>query len=248
MKLIDRWETRLRPYAVPNVTAGLIAIQVVVFFLAMSRPTFRASCQLIREKVLEGEVWRLASFLFVPPRTNIIFAFFFWYLFYLMGTTLENQWGTVRYNLYLLIGYVANVCLAMLVPVLPASNMFLYGSVFLAFAQLYPDFTLNLYFILPIKIKWLAWITWLTYGWQFLMGGWMARLLVTASVADFLLFFGRSIYDHIRLGQRRMVRSPGSETETSPAAHVHDLRRHQLDRSQDGVPILLQVRRPPVLL
>ncbi len=85
-----------------------------------------------------------------------MFAFFFWYLFYLMGTALERSWGTFRYNVFLLIGYVDTVGVAFIVPDVPANNAFLQGSVFLAFAYLFPDFVMYIFFILPVKIKWLG--------------------------------------------------------------------------------------------
>ena len=65
------------------------------------------------DKVLQGEWWRLVTFLFDPPLDESdLFAFFFWYLFYLMGTTLEANWGAFRYNVYLLMGYVASIAMA----------------------------------------------------------------------------------------------------------------------------------------
>ena len=66
-----------------------------------------------RTKCLHGEWWRLDHVsCSIRRSTNLLFAFFFWYLFYLMGTTLEANWGTFRYNVYLLIGYVASVVMA----------------------------------------------------------------------------------------------------------------------------------------
>jgi hypothetical protein len=139
-----------------------------------------------------------------------LFAFFFWYLLYLMGTTLESVWGNFRYNVYLAIGYFASIAMAMMfwfsfgVPGNTASNAFLYGSVFLAFARLYPDFELLLFFILPVKIKWLALLTWVMYGWTLLAGAWIGRLMVVAAVLNYLLFFGRDIWRNAKHGHRRM--------------------------------------------
>ena len=98
----------------------------------------------------------MLTFVGEPPTTNLLFAFFFWYLFYLMGTVLESTWGAFRYNVYLLVGWAATVAVAFLQPNAPASISFLQASVFLAFAYLYPDFQILLFFILPVKVKWLA--------------------------------------------------------------------------------------------
>ena len=210
MRLLDRLEQRLRPYAVPNVTAGLIAVQVLTFALAQVRPAAVGEIQLVPERVLAGEWWRLFTFLAMPPvvgRSALgpIWAFFAWYMFYLMGTALEGFWGAFRYNVFLTVGYVATVAAALLTPEMPATNVFLAGSVFLAFAFLYPDFQLLLFFILPVKIKWIALATWLWYGVQIAFGDWTTRALVLASICNFFLFFGRELVERVSTGRRRMA-------------------------------------------
>jgi hypothetical protein len=204
-KLIDRLERRFRRFAVPNVTPLLVAGQVACWFVIQADPTFTDKLVLQRAMVLDhGQWWRLLSFLLLPPITNIIFALFAWYLFYLMGTALENHWGTFRYNLFLLIGYLASVVAALVLPTVAVTNAYLYGSVFLAFAFLYPNFELLIFFILPVKIKWLALITWITYFWQFARGNWGDRGMVVAAVLNFLIFFWSEILGRLRAGKRRM--------------------------------------------
>jgi hypothetical protein len=227
MSLLSRLQRKFGRFAIPNLTVILIAGQVLVYLagfaaVAPGRAPLLGNVGLYPEKVLQGEVWRLVTFLFDPPRINPLFAFFAWYLFYMMGTTLETTWGAFRYNVYLAIGYLASVAAAFVfwfaagVPNVPASNAFLYGTVFLAFARLYPDFVIQLFFILPVKIKWLAWLTWATYAWTILFSdGWMSRLMVIAAVANYLLFFGRDIWRDMKQGHRRMqfqartLRTPG---------------------------------------
>ncbi len=205
MTLLDSLEKKFRRYAVQNVTIYLIAGQVMLFFLGLTGRFEIGRLLLVPALVLEGEWWRMLSFLFIPIRTNPIFVIFFWYLFYLFGSALEQHWGTFRYNLFLLIGYVLTVSVAFLTPLFPASNYFLWGSVFLAFAYLYPNFELYLFFILPVKIKWFALVTWVLYAYQFLFGYWNSRLLVLAAVGNFLVFFGRDILLKIRHGRRKMT-------------------------------------------
>jgi len=205
MNLLNRLERHLGPYAVANLTLFLIACQVVVYLAAQAKPELVEHIALIPEKVLAGEVWRLVSFLAMPPFTNVFFAFFFWYLFYLMGTALEHFWGTFRYNVFLVLGYVATVAVSFAVPDQPASNAFMQGSVFLAFAFLNPDFELYLFFILPVKIKWFALVTWIGYGLLVLFGDGLTRLLVLASVCNFLVFFAKDILVRIQTGRRRMA-------------------------------------------
>jgi hypothetical protein len=233
MSLISRLESKLGRYAPANVTAFLIAGQVVCFIAdwfarSQGNPGVLESIQLVPAKVAEGEIWRLVTFLFTPLSVHPIFIIFAWYLFYLMGTTLENQWGAFRYNLYLTIGYVASLVLAFgcwalaVAPFQVATNAFLYGSVFLAFARLYPDFTLMLMFILPVKIKWLALFTWLIYGFNFIAGPWINRAMIVAAVLNYLLFFGREIWRDVKQGRRRMEYQ--SRSRRTPNRIVHKCR------------------------
>lgn len=210
MKLLDRLEHRFRRYAVPNVTLGLIACQVVMY--AVMFPTGGMEpgggverFTLVPRLVLAGEVWRLLTFLIVPPISNPLCAFFFWYMFYLMGTTLEQHWGAFRYNVFLLVGFLATVAAAFITPGAPTSNGFLEGSVFLAFAFLYPHFEFYLFFILPVKIKWLAMLTWAGYAYTVLFFPWSMKIAVLASVCNFFVFFGRDVLDRVRIGRRRMA-------------------------------------------
>lgn len=205
MTLLDRLENKYRRFAIPNITLYLIVGQVFFYAGIMTDLISRSELMLVPASVLKGQVWQLFSFIFVPPCSNPLFAFFAWYLLYLMGTALENQWGTFRYNLFLIIGYIATIGFAFLTPEFPATNKFVGGSVYLAFAFLYPEFVLYLFFILPIRIKWLALVTWIGYFLVFAFGDWSDRFMVLASVCNFLLFFWRDIFSRIRYGRIKMV-------------------------------------------
>ena len=220
MSLFARLESKLAPYAVPNLTLVLIAGQVASYIAgtvqqAQGRGDILEGLRLSPSKVIAGEYWRLITYVFDPPIGQfLLFALIFWYLFYLFGTTLEATWGAFRYNLFLAIGYLASVGSTFLIAVFDdmpgevyASNAYLYGSIFLAFARLHPDFVLNLFFILPVKIKWLALLQWLFYGYRFItglaIGDWLLCLTVVAAVLNYLLFFGRDIWRDIKHGHRR---------------------------------------------
>jgi len=205
MGLIDLLDKKLRRYAVHNITLYLILGQVLFFVFALSGRFILERVLLVPDRVLAGEWWRLITFLFIPPATNPIFAFFAWYLFYLMGSALEGHWGAFRYDLFLLIGYIVTVAVTFLFPFSAATNIFIGGSVFLAFAFLYPDFQLYILFIIPVKIKWLALLTWIGYAYELITGSWYTRLLVLASISNLLLFFGRDILWRMKTGKRAMA-------------------------------------------
>jgi hypothetical protein len=205
MNLLDKLERKFRRFAVSNVTIYLILGQAMFFILHLSGRFILERAVLIPELVLAGEWWRLITFLFIPPLTNPLFAFFAWYLFYLMGGSLEGHWGAFRYNVFLLTGYIVTVAVSFLFPFNAASNIFIGGSVFLAFAALFPEFQIYIFFILPVKMKWLALLTWIGYAYQLIVGSWPTRLLVLASISNFLLFFGRDILWRMKTGNRHMV-------------------------------------------
>ena len=205
MRILNRLERLLRPIAVPNLTLGLIVVQVSTFLVALTRPDMLAWIELVPARVLEGQVWRPLTFLLIPPFGNPICLAFYWYLFFLMGTALEHYWGVARYNLYLLSGFLASVGVSFLTPEQPLSNAFLQGSVFLAFAFLNSDFTLLLFFFVPVRIKWLALLAWIGFGLVVIGGDWSMRLAALAAVSNFLLFFAPDLWGRVQSAQRRMA-------------------------------------------
>ena len=211
MKTLDKLQRRFGRFAIPNLTLAIIAGQVFFYLLNLSNPEILehggvalGKINLVPALVLQGQVWRLVTFIFTPPSAHPIFMFFAWYIFYLMGTALEGTWGAFRYNLFLLVGYLATVVAAFTAPNSPASTVFIGGSVFLAFAFMFPDFKLHLFFVLPIKIKWLAMLTWISYLFVVIGGDLHQISLLAASLVNYFLFFGRDIVLRMRTGHRTM--------------------------------------------
>jgi hypothetical protein len=130
---------------------------------------------------------------------------------------------------------VLTVALAFVTPYSVVSNIFILGSVFLAFAYLNPDFELVLFFILPVKIKWLALIAWAYDVVLFVRGGLGDRLQIAASVFTFMLFFGGDLLRRLRQGQRTSSRRAQRVAEAEQPRHVcfvcgkNDVTHPQLD-------------------
>jgi hypothetical protein len=160
--------------------------------------------------VQEGQVWRLFTFVLVPPvygqisMVGAVFLALSWYFFHVISQALENYWGIFRFNLYFFLGWFFTVGVAFLTPEERASYAFFAVSVFLAFALLNPDFELYLFMILPVKIKWFALVMWLSFAYQFATGDWHVRLAILAAVGNFLIFFSREIYQRVKTGRRHM--------------------------------------------
>jgi hypothetical protein len=205
MPLLTKIERLLGRFAIPNLSLYLIIGQIFFWGVALMTGFDLDRIALLPVAVLSGEVWRLLTFLLLPPPYSPVFIAFAWYLFYIMGSALEHFWGEFRYNAFIGLGWFLTAGASFLAPLDQASNLFLAGSVFLAFAYLNPDFVMMIFFILPVKIKWLALIQWLGYGYVLAIGPWSHRLAVLAATGNFLIFFAGDIVNQIRTGRRRMA-------------------------------------------
>src|SRR4051812_15957565 len=144
MNWLRRLERKLQPWAIPNLTVILIAGMVMAYLLSLLDPNIGEALVLKPKAVLRGEVWRLFTFLIVPgvgrgvdPVSIMFFVMYLMFL-HLMGSALESTWGTLRYNIFVLISYLASIGGTVLVGAFKgddaaATNLFLYESIFLAF-------------------------------------------------------------------------------------------------------------------
>ncbi len=216
--MLNKLERLFGRFAIARLPLYLVMGQVAVYLLWMMGSISLDGLALYPALVKQGEVWRLLSFFFVPPPASPLFIAFAWYLFYLMGTSLEEYWGVFRFNLFILVGAALSIALGFATPFDPVSNAFVAGSVFLAFAYLNPDFQLALFFILPVRIKWLALFTWVLYAVQFVTGDWSTRWGIVAATGNFLLFFGSDIVQSMKANRRRMAVQAERFAKSSGAA------------------------------
>lgn len=198
---LDRLEKRFGNYAIPNLTMVLLLGQILVWLLEIFAGFPRTRLMLAPSLVFAGEWWRVVTFLFVPKVSGVtIWALFAFYIFYLCGSTLENAWGHFRYNCFIFLGALFTVVFTLLGGLLfsplwlgtpVASNIFLLTSIFIAFAILNPNYEFLIFFVLPVKVKWLAWLS--VFYWLLTLATkpWMDKLCVLAVLLNLGLFFGR---------------------------------------------------------
>jgi len=205
MSLIDKLERIFGRIAIPNLSLYLVIGQVFVLLTGVLGILDLRLLVYVPRLVEAGQWWRPLTFMFLVPipssLTGYVFTVFGWYLFYLMGSALEAYWGVFRFNVFLFISTALTVCLAFFTPFDPVTNVFILGSVFLAFAYLNPDFEITLFFILPVKIKWLAMVTWAINTALFIAGDLPTRLQIGASIGGFLLFFTGDILRRLGVGR-----------------------------------------------
>ncbi|QDT05981.1 hypothetical protein K227x_43880 [Rubripirellula lacrimiformis] len=220
MNLLDRIDRIVRPIAIPNLTALLVGCQFVFWIFSLVDPTMVGRGQLVWDAVLAGEVWRLATFLLIAPTSSPIFAIFYFYLLYMMGTALEQQWGIVRYCSFIYIGVFLTIAAAAVAHDQVATGLFLYGTIFLAFATYNPNFEFLLFFVLPVKIKYLAWLQIFVYLLTFVAASLGGKLMVVASVSNYLIFFGRELLGKGTNARRRMSHKKKEKAQTKTPRHV----------------------------
>ena len=190
MTWIDRLERRARRLAVPNLMFFISGGMLLVYLLSLLFPHLTGLLSLDRAALFRGQVWRLLTFLFVPPTTSPLWILFQLYFNCLLGRGLEQQWGVFRFNLYYLCGMVGAILAALLTGY--GTNNYLNLSLFFAFAAFYPDYRLLIFFILPVEIKYLAILDGVLYLLGFVFGTWASRAAILLSLVNVVIFFGGS--------------------------------------------------------
>lgn len=213
MRWLNKLERKFGRYAIPNLMYYMIILYSLGFVLELILPGLYVTwLSLDVYKILHGEVWRLLTFVLQSPDSNPLFLIIELYLYYSIGRALEAMWGSFRFNVYYFSGLLFQIiaaflfygiaCLVLGGGMLPISTVgigslyYVNRSMFLAYIAMVPDAVFRLYFILPIKAKWLGIfygvlmgyeaVSYLRYG---LAAGGPYVLAIIVSVANFLIFF-----------------------------------------------------------
>ncbi len=199
MKLLNQLERRLYKFRIQPFFSYIVFAMSGIYLIDLFFPQFFliSRLMLITSAVYAGEIWRLITFIIIPPGGSILQTALTLYFYYFVGTALENRWGPRRFLLYYVIGVFSAVIAALITGF--GTNLYLNLSLFFAFAILYPDFQLLLFLVLPIKVKWLALLNGLYYLYGFVNGNWAIRVAILFSLANLLLFFGGDLYNHLRM-------------------------------------------------
>lgn len=202
MKWFYKMEYKYGKRAPKNLTKIIVGGQILVWLVVMlAYSPLYSLITLNRPMLFSGQVWRLITFLFVPTlNMNPLFFALEMYIFYLLGTSLERAWGNFKFDAYLLLGIVGAWIACLITGY--GSNMALYTSIYFAFAILFPDMQFMLFFVIPVKVKWLGLLAGALYLVEIiflLLGGqfWQA-LAQVIGLLSFWVFFGKSLFTSIR--------------------------------------------------
>ncbi|MDE6107117.1 MAG: rhomboid family intramembrane serine protease [Oscillospiraceae bacterium] len=179
-----------------------------------------------RSLIFQGEFWRLLTFIFVPitgdfgilfftiPGTSLFTTVLSAYFYYWVGSMLERQWGTARFNCFYLTGVILNIFFGLVVGF--SSIHYVNLSMFFAFAVLFPDLQVLFMFILPIKVKWLAWIDAALFVWQIITylrwGLWLYALLPVVAILNFFIFFWTEFTQALGYRKQRFQHQHSAQT------------------------------------
>ena len=204
MNWLDKLERKLGRFAIPNLTVYLLAGYVIGFAVVLLMPELLGWLTLEPALIVRGQVWRVISWVLIPPTTQPISLLFLVLLYYSLGTALERTWGTFRYNVYIFSGLFFTVLAVFIFyavyyfgfgmeisisSVGLISTNYITMSIFLAFAAIYPEMEVYLYFILPIKMKWMALVYAAMALYYFVSRGAVTRVAIGASLLNFVIFF-----------------------------------------------------------
>lgn len=206
MKLINALERKLSRLRIQPFFKYIVLSMAGVYLLDLFFQQFYLTFRMvfIRDNILRGEIWRLITFVLVPPGGNILQAALMLYFYYFVGTALESRWGARRFLVFYVVGVLSAIAAGFISGI--GVNTFLNMSLFFAFAITYPDFQLLLFFVLPIKVKWLAALNGLYYLYYLINGSWDTRLAILASLINILLFFGGDLYNQANIAIRQWKR------------------------------------------
>ena len=204
---LQKLQNKFGKYAIKSLMMYIVGAMGVVFFTDFLMPVdimpVRLSSLLAFDTaaIMQGEVWRIITFIAIPPPAGVIFIVFALYLYMMIGSSLEAQWGALKFNLFYLCGMVGTIIAGLITGF--ATSHFLNLSLFLAFAMLNPNFELRLFLILPVKMKWLALLNVVFLLFEFIVSAWPGRAALIVSVINVILFFGKDFINRIKQGHRK---------------------------------------------
>ena len=206
-------EQKYGRYALNNLPLYLVVCTGIGYFLQMFLPGVVEYLYLNPYLMLKGQVWRLFTWVIVPPGGLDIFTIIMLYFYYSIGSILERTWGTYRYNVYIFSGMLFTIigsflCMGyiyltngdMVASAEVAEYLFSVGftsfstyyinlSIFMAFAATYPDMQVLLMFVIPVKMKWMGILDAVLMVFSFLQGGTFTKFAIVASLFNFIVFY-----------------------------------------------------------
>ena len=207
MNFLNKMERKIGKYAIPNLMIYLIAAYCIGFVIYTVNPNFMLMLTLSPYHILHGQVWRLITWILMPTDTRVFSLLIMALLYYQLGSALERSWGTFRFNVYIFGGMLFTVIGAFilygiyaaagtgsletisLISSLTFTTNYINLTIVLAFAVMYPEMQILLFFIIPVKMKWMAVVYAVLIAINLILTSWGGRIAIIMSILNFLIFF-----------------------------------------------------------
>lgn len=190
---LQRWLNRI---SIPNLMTYVVVCMGAAFVMQMAGVNVYGLLALTRSGLMRGELWRLVTFAVLPPNSSVVWILFSLYFYWMIGGALENRWGSTKFTLFYLTGMVGSVIAALIGGW--ADNTYLNLSLFLAYAAMNPNHQMMIFFMIPVKVKYLALLDAVLYLYAFIVGGWTTRLMILFALGNLVLFLGGDIINTVR--------------------------------------------------
>lgn len=194
-KRFDSFCARHYDKGIPNlmifVSIG-IALVYVFQYIDPSNAIYNALC-FDRTKILHGQVWRMLTYIFIPEYSGVLWLVIGLYFYYVIGKILERDWGTLRFNIFYVTGVLITSVAGLLLKTNAVYATYINFSLFLAYASLYPDNMVLVFFIIPLKMKYLAWAYLALTALEVIGGYFPGNLLPLFALLNYVLFFWPNI-------------------------------------------------------
>lgn len=235
-----------RNFGITNLTAMLIAGYAIGYILEIASPTLLQYLTLDPYQILHGQIWRLVTWLIVPPSSFDVFTLLILYFYYRIGTILERIWGTAKYTRYIVGGilmtvaasFLAFLCVkylygydgAVLAYLSAAGAMSAFStyyinlSIFMGYAATFPDMQVLYFFIIPVKMKVMGIIDLLMLVYMFFTGGVYVKFAIGAALLNMGLFL---LTNKVAVNPKQIIRQQNFKKETKQAVKMTPTHRHK---------------------
>jgi len=201
--LLNRLESRLQRFAIPGLIRYVVVFNALVYLLGAIDPGYVQMLTLDRAAILQGQVWRIVSWILIPDILSFPWILLYLYATWWVGDLLEAQWGAFRLNAYYFLGLFLCIVSAFVFGA-TMGNVLLNLSIFLALATVLPNLEILIFLIIPLKLKWAAILSLLSPMLILVTGPLSAKMMVIVCLANYFIFFGPRFFTNLR-DRRRVV-------------------------------------------
>lgn len=239
---VDRFAYNHPRFGIPNLMLYIVGANALIYLLTVFAGIGPVSFLAFDwASIKAGELWRLVTFLFMPgyfSSRDLIWLVLFLYLYYMIGSTLEREWGTAKFSLYYLSGAVLTILTGVLMGLITGNAVMMGAdyvnlSLFFAFAALYPETRFVLFFIIPVKVKWLAIADGVLFAvsalGNLLRGDILGVVTPVIALLNFFVFFWGALADEIDYRRGRARHQTSHQTIQFKSA-VRQQRKKEAER------------------